>query len=118
MRSLALAWLAVVACSSSPPDGAALDAGAAHAPIPDASAACAASADCPRGLVCAYAVTAGCGARGECVYTDCVEDPECPPAPTFAACGCDGAPVPYVTADYTAAPVASPEACAADASRD
>jgi hypothetical protein len=117
MRWIALAWL-LAACSSSTPESPAIDAGPAHAPIPDASGACGTGADCPRGLVCAYAVSAGCSAHGECVYPDCVEDPECPPTPTFEACGCDGSAVPYVTSDYAEAPVSSPAGCAADAARD
>jgi hypothetical protein len=119
--ALVVALVTGVACSSSDTSANGADGGGVPTFTFDANSACATSADCAKGLVCAFAVAGGCGAPGTCIYDDCVEDPECPPLPAHAACGCDGQPVAYVTAAYASAPVASPDACAAgphDASLD
>ena len=62
----------------------------------------------PVSFVCAFPAYEGCSVSGVCVLP---EPPQNPDGSVQEACGCDGAPVQYVTGTQTAAPVASAAPC-------
>jgi hypothetical protein len=71
------------------------------ASLPAVGALCATNADCDGGL-CGFLAVGGCGVTGVCFPVTSSNGTLPPPA-----CGCNGLPDPYVTADYVGAPAAS-----------
>ena len=74
----------------------------------DAGALCIQDSECAPPLVCAWQITDGCSAHGQCVpkpqgLCNIVEPP---------ACGCDGTPVPVLCGSpYVTKPVRSRDKC-------
>jgi hypothetical protein len=122
-----VAFVAVVACSSSNAAAPSADHDAAPTPASnDACATCEGSEDAPfnddGGIVgfgcsvdtdcsdggrCGYPTLSGCAATGVCVTPDVPLDDGAP----LVACGCDGQDVGYVTSDLTSAPASSLSPC-------
>ena len=82
----------------------------------DGGVPCVQNSDCPSGQLCGYAVANACMATGVCIDGGPCNQPgaTCPCPIELEGCGCDGQPLSYggcFPAGYTAAPLASMQAC-------